>query len=90
MDEHIAIEAKSNPTGGPSDFSADSTLVSDQSEDKVMAMMGIAKTIETVVYALESVEPKPKDTLVYVQELVIPIINLTMQKEVIGESFVLF
>lgn len=48
-------------------------------------MMGIAKTIETVVYALESVEPTPKDTLVYVQELVIPIISPTLQKEVIGE-----
>ena len=41
MDEHIALEAKAS-----TDLSISATM--GENEDKVMAMMGIAKTIETV------------------------------------------
>lgn len=40
--------------------------------------------MKKVVYALESVNSGHKDSLAYVQELVIPVITLTLEKEVVG------
>ena len=50
-------------------------------EDKIFAAMGVAKTITTVVASVDS----SPEILAQVQEVVIPIIVLTLENKILGE-----
>ena len=52
---------------------------SDASEDKIFAAMGVAKTIATVVNAVDS----SPEILAQVQEIIIPIIVLTLEAKLL-------
>ncbi|KAI6030440.1 armadillo-type protein [Pisolithus orientalis] len=62
----------------PDSIDVDS-LLSDAEDDKVYGAMGVAKTIGTVVSAIESAP----DTLTQVQEVIIPIIRFTLENKLI-------
>ncbi|KAI6044921.1 armadillo-type protein [Pisolithus marmoratus] len=62
----------------PDSIDVDS-LLSDAEDDKVYGAIGVAKTIGTVVSAIESAT----DTLAQVQEVVIPIIRFTLENKLI-------
>ena len=51
-------------------------------EDKIFAAMGVAKTITTIVASVDS----SPEILAQVQEVVIPIIVLTLENKILGES----
>lgn len=55
-------------------------METDSGEDKIFAAMGVAKTITTVV---TSVDASP-EILAQVQEIVIPIILLTLEGKLLG------
>ncbi|KIP02790.1 hypothetical protein PHLGIDRAFT_95597 [Phlebiopsis gigantea 11061_1 CR5-6] len=54
-------------------------IMDDNSEDKVFAAMGVAKTITTVVASVDS----SPEILAQVQEIVIPIITLTLENKLL-------
>ncbi|KAI6098151.1 armadillo-type protein [Pisolithus sp. B1] len=62
----------------PESIDVDS-LLSEAEDDKVYGAMGVAKTIGTVVSAIESAT----DTLMQVQEVIIPIIRFTLENKLI-------
>lgn len=72
--EYVAIQG--------STLKDDVASIAGGEDDKSMVLIGIAKTIETVLDALDSLE-NPKDIVASCQEVVIPIINLTLEKQVV-------
>ncbi|KAF8327473.1 armadillo-type protein [Cantharellus anzutake] len=77
MGEYVAIQESSLR-----DDLASSIAVED---DKTMALTGIARAIETVLDSLDALEDS-KEIVANCQEVVIPIINLTLEKQVV-EAF---
>lgn len=57
----------------------DSIMESDTNEDKTFAAMGVAKTIATVVSAVDS----SPDILAQIQEIIIPIVVLTLEAKLL-------
>ena len=55
-------------------------IMDETGEDKVFAAMGVAKTITTVVASVDS----SPEILAQVQEVVVPIIVLTLENKVLG------
>ncbi|KAF9516474.1 hypothetical protein BS47DRAFT_1340813 [Hydnum rufescens UP504] len=75
--EYSAAQANSGH-----DVADNASFIMSPDDDKSMAMMGVTKTIEAVVDAIDTLE-NPKEVVFHVQELVIPIIILTMERQVI-------
>lgn len=57
----------------------DAIMDSDASEDKTFAAMGVAKTIATVINAVDS----SPEILAQIQEIIIPIIKLTLEAKLL-------
>ncbi|KAI8978716.1 ARM repeat-containing protein [Trametes punicea] len=80
--ETYARLAKESQSADEIDSSAvdiDSIMDSDANEDKTFAAMGVAKTISTVVNAVDS----SPEILAQIQEIIIPIVALTLENKLL-------
>ncbi|TBU59052.1 ARM repeat-containing protein [Dichomitus squalens] len=75
----LARESKSADETDSSAIDLDSIMDNDPNEDKTFAAMGVAKTIATVVNAVDS----NPEILAQVQEIIIPIVVLTLDAKLL-------
>ncbi|KAI0657254.1 ARM repeat-containing protein [Cubamyces menziesii] len=75
----LAKESQNADEVDPSTVDIDAIMESEGNEDKTFAAMGVAKTISTVVNAVES----SPEILAQIQEIIIPVVILTLENKLL-------